>query len=135
MSKHPLIQTLEKEYLKSDIPKIRIGDTVTVEFKIVEGNKERMQAFTGTVIGRKGSGINETLSLHRVVFGEGMERVFPLHSPRIGSIKVIRSAKVGRAKRYDLRGKMGKAAKTKADMGTVRKATAAASTDHSEEGA
>lgn len=116
MSKPPIIQELEQEVLKKDVPAFSIGDTVKVHTRIIEGNKERVQVFSGTVIARKGTGISETFSLHRVAYGEGMERVFNLHSPRIAKIELARRGKVRRAKLYYLRGTAGKAAKVKARM-------------------
>lgn len=113
MSKHALIQKLEQEQLKTAIPSFHIGDTVKVHTRIIEGEKERIQVFTGTVIARKGSGLSETFSLHRVAYGEGMERVFPLHSPRIAKIEVMKEGQVRKAKLYYLRGTSGKASKVK----------------------
>jgi len=114
MSKDPKIEKYEKEKMKKDIPAFSIGDTLRVEIRIVEsGGKERLQAFTGTVIAKKGAGISQTVSLHRVAYGEGMERVFFLHSPLIASIEVMKKGKVRRSKLYYLRGKSGKAAKVK----------------------
>lgn len=106
-----LIESFEKEQLKKDITPFAVGDTVKVATRIVEGDKERVQTFQGTVIARKGKGLSETFSLHRVSYGEGMERVFYLHSPRIVEIEVIKKGDVRRAKLYYLRGKTGKAAK------------------------
>jgi large subunit ribosomal protein L19 len=94
---------------KAQLPKFDIGDTVDVAVKIIEGDKERVQIFTGTVIGRKGSGIHETFTVRRIVAGEGVERIFPLHSPRITDVKVVRKAKTRRAKLYYLRERTGKA--------------------------
>lgn len=111
MSRHELIKQLENEQLKKEIPGFRVGDTVKVSTKIVEGEKERIQVFQGTVIARKGSGLSETFSLHRVSYDEGMERVFYLHSPRIAKIEVVKRGDVRRSKLYHLRGKTGKAAK------------------------
>ena len=116
MSKHPIIQDLEADSLKKDIPDFNIGDTIKVHMRIVEGNKERTQIFTGTVIARKGTGVSETFSIHRVAYGEGMERVFLLNSPKISKIELERTGKVRRAKLYYLRGTQGKAAKVKAKM-------------------
>lgn len=116
MSKHPIIQELEAESLKKDIPDFNIGDTIKVHTRIVEGNKERVQIFTGTVIARKGTGVSETFSVHRVAYGEGMERVFLINSPKIAKIELERKGKVRRAKLYYLRGTQGKAAKVKAKM-------------------
>ncbi|NGX42495.1 MAG: 50S ribosomal protein L19 [Chlamydiae bacterium] len=122
MSKAAAIQKLESRQLKKDIPDFRVGDTVRVHLRIIEGNKERTQIFLGTVIARTGSGLSETFSVHRVAYGEGMERVFPLHSPRIGKIEVVKEGKVRRAKLYYLRGTSGKAAKVKGRLGARRKA-------------
>jgi len=113
MSKAAAIQKLESKYLKSDIPDFRVGDTIRVHIRIIEGEKERVQVFMGTVIARTGTGLSETFSLHRVAYGEGMERVFPLHSPRISKIEVVKEGKVRRAKLYYLRGTSGKKSKVK----------------------
>lgn len=113
MSRLPVIQKLEKEHTKKNVPNFRIGDTVRVHTRIVEGEKERTQIFTGTVIARKGTGLSETFSVHRVAYGEGMERVFPLHSPRIAKIEVVKEGHVRRGKLYYLRGSSGKSAKVK----------------------
>ena len=97
------------------IPKFNVGDTVRVHFRIVEGEKERVQAFEGVVIGRKGKeGPNAKFTVRRVAFGEGVERVFPLHSPRLERVDVVREGKTRRAKLYYLRGRSGKAARVKA---------------------
>ncbi len=99
--------------LKSEIPVIEIGDTVTVQVKIREGEKERLQAFEGTVIARKGAGISETFTVRRLSYGVGVERVFPIHSPNVASVKIVRKGRVRRAKLYYLRGRVGKASKVK----------------------
>ncbi len=104
-----LIDELEKDYLKSEVPQFEIGDTVDVHTKILEGDKERTQIFTGTVIARSGSGAREMFTVRRIVAGEGVERKFPLHSPRISQIEVKRSSMVRRAKLYFLRDRVGKA--------------------------
>jgi large subunit ribosomal protein L19 len=115
MSKHALIQQLEDKQVKKDIPEFGIGDTLCVRIRIIEeGGKERLQQFTGTCIARTGSGASETISLHRVAYGEGMERVFYVHSPLIASIELIRQGKARRSKLYYLRGTTGKASKVKA---------------------
>jgi large subunit ribosomal protein L19 len=113
MKQCELIQSIEKEQLKEDLPKFKVGDTISVHTRIIEGEKERIQVFTGTVIGRKGKGLSATISLYRVSYGSGMERVFLLHSPRIAKIEVVKSGKVRKAKLYYLRGVSGKAAKVK----------------------
>jgi len=120
-----LIEDFESEQLKQEIPEFLIGDTVRVSTKIIEGEKERIQVFQGTVIARKGRGLSETFSLHRVSYGEGMERVFYLHSPRIVKIEIVKHGDTRRAKLYNLRGKTGKAAKVKEKIGVrkSRKAT------------
>lgn len=117
MSKHLVIQELEKQRLKKKVPSFHVGDTVAVRTRIVEeGNKERTQTFTGTVIARKGEGLSETFSLHRIAYGEGMERVFQLHSPRIDKIELVREGKVRRGKLYYLRGTSGKKSKVRGRM-------------------
>lgn len=105
---NPIIREIEQAQLRTDRPDFRPGDTVRVAVRIVEGNKERIQNFEGVVIGRSGAGAKETFTVRRVSFNVGIERVFPLHSPRIEEIKVLRRGKVRRAKLYymrDLRGK------------------------------
>lgn len=116
MTKAAVIQKLEQGALKQDIPDFRIGDTVKVHVRIIEGSKERIQVFQGTVIARQGTGISETFSVHRVAYGEGMERTFLLHSPRVAKIEVVRRGQVRRAKLYYLRGKKGKKAKVKGSL-------------------
>lgn len=110
-----LIESLESEYMKNqeDIPDFGPGDRVRVDIRVVEGEKERTQMFEGTVIRRRGSGLNETFTLRRVSFGVGIERTFPLHSPRIENIEVIRYGSVRRAKLYYLRDRVGKSARIK----------------------
>ena len=107
------IDMIEKEQLRSDVPEFHIGDTVRVQVKVVEGNRERLQAFEGIVISRRHGGVRETFTVRRVSYGIGVERTFPLHSPRIDSIQVIRRGKVRRAKLFYLRDRVGKAAKVK----------------------
>ncbi len=121
MSRIPAIENLEKGLLKEQVPDFRIGDTVKVHTRIIEGEKERVQVFTGTVIARKGTGLSETFTVHRVAYGEGMERVFMLHSPRIANIEVMKSGHVRRSKLYYLRGTSGKKSKVRARMGTKPK--------------
>ncbi len=108
-----IIDVLEQEQLRSDIPEFRIGDTVKVYAKIVEGNRERVQVFEGVVIGRSGSGVRENFTVRRVTYGIGVERKFPLHSPRIEKIEISRRGKVRRAKLFYLRKRTGKAARIK----------------------
>jgi len=116
-----LIEEYDQEQLKQEIPEFAIGDTVRVSTKIIEGEKERIQVFQGTVIARKGRGLSETFSLHRVSYGEGMERVFNLHSPRLVKIEVMKKGDTRRAKLYYIRGKTGKAAKIKEKIGVRAK--------------
>lgn len=113
MSRSVIIEKIEKKQLKSNIPHFQVGDSIRVSTRIIEGDKERIQMFTGTVIARTGGGLSETFSVHRVAYGEGMERVFLLNSPRIANIEVIKEGVVRRAKLYYLRGTSGKAAKIK----------------------
>lgn len=108
-----VLDKIRNENLRTDLADFQIGDTVKVFVKIVEGSNERIQLFTGTVIARRGSGIEEAFTVRRVVAGNGVERVFPLNSPRIDRIEVVRRAKVRRAKLYYLRDKIGKAARLK----------------------
>lgn len=117
MSQSQLIEKLDQKFIKEDVPYFQVGDTVKVHLRIIEGQKERIQIFTGTVIARTGSGISETFSMHRVAYGEGMERVFVLNSPRIAKIEVVRAGRVRRAKLYYLRGKQGKKAKVQSQLG------------------
>ena len=107
------IEEVEKECLKKKIPDFNVGDTVDVHVRILEADKERVQVFSGTVIGRKGRGINESFTVRRIVQGEGVERVFPLHSPKIADVRVVRSGKTRRAKLYYLRERTGKATKVR----------------------
>ena len=132
MSRSAIIQKLESQQIKKNIPSFGIGDTVRVHLRIIEGDKERLQVFTGTVIARKGSGLSETFSVHRVAYGEGMERVFMLHSPRIAKIEVTKEGHVRRSKLYYLRGTSGKAAKVKGRYGVRRETEVAAEAPTSE---
>jgi large subunit ribosomal protein L19 len=104
-----LIQHVEKEHLKKEVPQFRVGDTVDVHTRIVEGDKERIQLFAGTVIMKRGSGINETFTVRRIVNNEGVERIFPIHSPFISKVVVRRSGETRRAKLFYLRDRVGKA--------------------------
>ena len=108
-----LIDLIEKENLKPELPEFGIGDTVRVFIKIVEGDKERLQAFEGVVIAKKHSSVRETFTVRRVSFGVGVEKTFPLHRPRIDDIEVLKKGKVRRAKLYYLRNLSGKASKIK----------------------
>ena len=106
-----IIEILEKEQLRSDIPQFAPGDTVRVHARIVEGTRERIQVFEGVVLGRQGTGVRETFTVRRIASGVGVERLFPVHSPRIAKIEVVRRGIVRRAKLYYLRGRTGKAAR------------------------
>ena len=107
---HPFIET-QKEYLRSDVPDFRPGDTVRVNVRVREGDKERIQAFEGVCIGRKHGGVSETFKVRKVSGGIGVERTFPLHSPMVASIELVRQGRVRRAKLYYLRALRGKAAR------------------------
>ena len=106
-----IINAIEREYLRSDIPVFRPGDTVRVHVKVIEGNRERVQAYEGVCIKRQGAGLNETFTVRRISYGVGVERTFPVHSPRLAQIEVVRRGVVRRAKLYYLRNLTGKAAR------------------------
>jgi len=108
-----LIKALTNEQLKSEVPELNIGDTVRVHNKIKEGNKERIQMFEGTIIAKRGGGISATFTVRRVSYGIGVEKTFPIHSPNVEKVDIIRSGKVRRAKLYYLRDRVGKGAKVK----------------------
>ena len=108
-----IIDPIESEGMRKDLPEIAIGDQVKVFVKVIEGNRERLQSYEGIVIAKKNGGIRETIVVRRVTFGVGVERTFPLHSPKIDRIEVVRHGKVRRAKLYYLRERTGKAAKLK----------------------
>lgn len=109
---HPAIKKIA-DAAKKTVPEFRPGDTIRVQVKIKEGEKERLQAFEGTVIARRNSGISETFTVRKISFGHGVERIFPLHSPNVDSIELVRTGKVRRAKLYYLRALRGKAARLK----------------------
>ncbi|NLW50966.1 MAG: 50S ribosomal protein L19 [Candidatus Brocadiaceae bacterium] len=113
---HELLASIEKEQMKAEIPPFHVGDTLDVGVTIREAGKERVQVFTGTCIARKGDGIRETFTVRRIVQGEGVERVFPLHSPSIQSIKVVRRGRVRRAKLHYLRERRGRSARLREDL-------------------
>jgi large subunit ribosomal protein L19 len=106
-----LIKEVEKQYLKEDIPRFGPGDTVRVHVKVVEGTRERTQIFEGVVLRRQGRGLRETFTVRRITYGVGVERIFPLHSPSIGRIEVVKRGRVRRAKLYYLRKRRGRAAR------------------------
>lgn len=113
-----MIEAVEQTRLRKETPKFEIGDTVSVGVRIVEGNKERVQPFIGVVIGRRGQGMNETFTVRRIVNNEGVERIFPVQSPRIATVEVMRHGKVRRSKLYYLRDRVGKARKLRERIAT-----------------
>ena len=108
-----IIEAINKENLKETVPAFNVGDTVKVMVKVIEGDKERLQAFEGIVIAKKHGGISETFTVRRLSYGVGVEKTFPIHSPKVADIQVVRRGKVRRAKLYYLRARTGKAAKVK----------------------
>ncbi|MEN8905955.1 MAG: 50S ribosomal protein L19 [Clostridiales bacterium] len=108
-----IIRAIEKEQFRSDLPKVSVGDYLKVYLKVKEGTRERVQMFEGTVIAKKGVGISETFTVRRISYGVGVERVLPIHSPKIDKIEIVRKGKIRRAKLYYLRDRVGKAAKVK----------------------
>jgi large subunit ribosomal protein L19 len=117
-----IIQEIEAPQLKTNLPDFKVGDTICVHQRIIEGNKERIQQFSGTVIARKGGGLSETFSLYRFSYGAGIERVFLLHSPKIAKIEVVRTGKVRKSKLYYLRGSSGRASKVQEHIGAGKQA-------------
>ena len=111
------LKLIAQDSLKAEKPAFEIGDTIRIDVKIREGERERNQAFEGTVIAKRGSGISETFTVRRVSYGVGVERVFPVHSPNVADIKIVRRGKVRRAKLYYLRDRVGKASKVKEKIG------------------
>ena len=109
---HPFIET-QKEYLRSDVPPFRPGDTLRVNVRVKEGEKERLQAFEGVCIARRGSGVSATFTVRKISNGVGVERIFPVHSPMLGDVAVVRRGRVRRAKLYYLRNLTGKATRIK----------------------
>jgi len=128
-----LLNKAAESSLKKEIPDLRIGDTVKVNVRIIEGDKERIQAFVGTVISRKGSGVSKTFTVRRIVNNEGVERVFPVHSPKIAGIEIVRHGKTRRAKLYYLRERVGKATRLKELKAPAKKRPAPAETDQDEQ--
>ncbi|MDD2627723.1 MAG: 50S ribosomal protein L19 [Clostridia bacterium] len=108
-----IVKAIEQEQLKENMPKFNIGDTVKVHVKIKEGNRERIQIFEGVVIKRQNAGVNETFTVRKISYGIGVERTFPIHSPKIEDVEVTRAGKVRRAKLYYLRDRVGKASRPK----------------------
>lgn len=120
------IKAIEQQQLKENPGKFSVGDTVKVFFKIVEGTTERVQVFEGTVIAKNNTSVRSTFIVRKISYGVGVERIFPLHSPRIENIEVVRRGRVRRAKLYYLRGKVGKASKVREYIPSAAKAAAAA---------
>ena len=108
-----LVKALSSQYMKPELPVMRVGDTVRVHVRIKEGSRERIQVFEGTIIARKHGGIGETITVRRISYGGGCEKVFPVHSPIVAMVETVRKGKVRRAKLYYLRNRFGKAAKVK----------------------
>ncbi|MDH4475954.1 MAG: 50S ribosomal protein L19 [Verrucomicrobiaceae bacterium] len=124
-----IISKLEQEQLKTDIPEFRVGDSIKVHCRVVEGDKERIQIYAGLVIARKGSGLNAAYTVRKISYGEGVERVFPLHTPKVAKIEVVRFGKVRRARLHYLRSRKGKeavAVKERPSIRPVKGAPAAA---------
>ena len=111
------LQAFVSELLKTEVPEVNIGDTVKVHDLIKEGTRERIQIFEGTVISRRGGGISETFTVRRVSYGVGVEKTFPIHSPHVQKVEIVRRGKVRRAKLYYLRDRVGKASKVKEQIG------------------
>ncbi|HPD32039.1 MAG TPA: 50S ribosomal protein L19 [Phycisphaerae bacterium] len=121
-----LIEKVESAAKKKQLPKFSIGDTVSVQVRIVEGGKERIQPFIGVVIGRRGRGMGESFTVRRIVNNEGVERIFPLHSPKVAGVEIIRSGHIRRAKLYYLRDRVGKARRLRDRKRDARQAVDAA---------
>jgi large subunit ribosomal protein L19 len=127
-----LVRTIEQEQLRNDLSAVSIGDYVKVHLKVKEGNRERIQIFEGTVIAKKGGGLRETFTVRRVSYGVGVERILPVHSPRIDRIEIIRKGKIRRAKLYYLRDRVGKAAKVREKLISREAAEAAEKAEKNE---
>ena len=112
-----LVKILSEQYMKKELPEMNVGDTVRIMVRVKEGNRERTQAFEGTIIAKKHGGIAETFTVRRLSHGCGVERVFPIHSPKVASVELVRKGRVRRGKLYYLRGRVGKAAKVKEVLG------------------
>lgn len=110
------LKQMVSDQMKGEIPELNIGDTVRVSVRIKEGDRERIQVFEGTIIARRGGGISESFTVRRVSYGVGVERVFPIHSPNVEKVEIVRRGKVRRSKLYYLRGRVGKAAKVKEQL-------------------
>jgi large subunit ribosomal protein L19 len=121
---HAILAHVESKFLKTDLPEIHVGDSVDVHCRIIEGDKERMQTFGGVVLAMKGSGINRKITVRRIVANEGVERIFPVHSPKVAKIDIIRRAHVRRAKLHYLRDRVGKARRLRDQRRGLAAATA-----------
>ncbi|MFT8888351.1 MAG: 50S ribosomal protein L19 [Ethanoligenens sp.] len=110
------LQDLVKDQLKAEIPELNVGDTVKVSVRIKEGDRQRTQMFEGTIISRRGGGISESFTVRRISYGVGVERVFPVHSPNVEKVEIVRRGRVRRSRLYYLRGRVGKAAKVKEQL-------------------
>lgn len=132
MKQCQMIQEIEAEQLKNNLPEFRVGDTISIHQRIIEGDKERIQIFTGTVVARRGGGLSETISLYRFSYGAGIERVYLLHSPKIAKIELVRSGKVRKSKLYYLRGSSGKASKVQENIGFTKEEATTGSNEATE---
>ena len=108
-----IMKNITEEQIRTDLPELKIGDTVKVHFKVREGSRERVQVFEGSIISKRGAGVSESFTVRRISYGVGVERVFPVNSPKIDKIEVVRQGKVRRAKLYYLKDRVGKATKVK----------------------
>lgn len=112
-----IIAKIEQEQIKKDLPAFRVGDSVKVHTRVIEGDKERIQIFAGIVISKKGSGLNQAFTVRKISYGEGVERVFPLHTPRVAKIEITKAGKVRRNRLHYLRGRQGKGAMSVKELG------------------
>jgi large subunit ribosomal protein L19 len=124
MNRQAAVRSVEAEYLKKDLPDFKPGDTVKVQVRVIEGDKERLQAFQGVVLQKKGQGLSSTFTVRKISGGVGVERIFPLHSPNLAKVTVVRRGMVRRAKLYYLRKLTGKAAKVQERLETAEQAKA-----------
>ncbi len=120
-----IIEKINQEQLKKEVAAFNVGDTVKVHTRVIEGDKERVQIFAGIVIARKGFGINAAFTVRKISYGEGVERVFPLHSPKVAKVEIVKAGRVRRARLHYLRGRQGKEAMSVKDLGQQQTAEAA----------
>jgi large subunit ribosomal protein L19 len=120
-----IITKIESEQLKTDRPDFRVGDSIKVHTRVIEGDKERIQIFAGIVIARKGSGLNQAFTVRKISYGEGVERVFPVHSPRVAKVEITKQGKVRRNRLHYLRGRLGKEAMSVKDIAQQTEAASA----------